>query len=1090
VGVACSKCQHANRDTARFCSKCGRPLPLRDAPQPGRIPHLRPGPPRLLIFALFVLSGATGLIYELVWTRELVFVFGGTTYAITTVLVAFMGGLGLGSYLAGRVSRRVAQPGRAYGLLEIAIGVYALCVPLLLHLAEPLYRVIYPLVSASPWPLNAARFLIGALVLLLPTTLMGATLPLLVRYLTLSGGPFGRWVAVLYGINTTGAVLGVVLCGFVLIPTLGLITTTRAAAATNVLIGLAAMLWLRRPQERASTGAVAPEKKAPDGARTAGASPASRTAGAPPARTAGASPASFSLDPLPAATRRAVLLVFAVSGFAAMVYQVCWSRALVMSIGSSTFSFTCILAAFIAGLSLGSYSIAPFVDRWRNSLLLIGMCELLIGVAAVAIMPIYGHLPRVVHGLVTAYGGGEYEKMIAWQFALIIAVTIVPTFLMGALFPLVTRSVVAGAEDEAAATGRAYGVNTLGTILGSFLAGFVLIRSDVLGVQHSILLASVLNGLAGALMIYLALPAASPALRLGPALAAVAPMLLIAGALSASDARAGPLKLAQDWFKWNPLTIGAGTFQGDDPDWKLRNFNVAYYGEGVDLTVTVGVGKEDPENLFLTVNAVDNASTGVEDMTTNLLLGHLPALLSQRNDNVCIIGLGCGVTLAAVARHPDVGRIDCVEISEEVIAGAELFAPFCYDVLATDGRVQMLRADGRNHLLLTDQKYDLIISEPSHPWMAGVANLFTREFFELCERRLAPDGRMCLWMHGYGLSRDNFRLILRTLGDVFGFVTMWELGPDDYMMIAGRAPFRVDVDRARARYETPAVREDLFRVSLGRFSQVLGRFLSSGDALLSWARDGDRGDTPPLHTDDNAWLEFTTPRQVYIDETYAIFAALNERRRSPFDELLTADAQNPAHGALVEEVGRVSKAWSMRSDASQARDRRPLAALERLLEAYDLDPGNLEIYKDAQELLAAALRQSALRESPTLRALAARFEAVPLPAGGVRRGQNTRQLVGQMAAYASTLAQRGHWKAAAYHLNQALELAPADPELLVKLVAALARAGQVDEAFARLRAAVLDGAFNPAELLEHRALRFLHKDPRFDEIRAPSASSP
>ncbi|MGB9626466.1 MAG: fused MFS/spermidine synthase, partial [Phycisphaerae bacterium] len=199
---------------------------------------------RIAVLALFFLSGCAGLIYEVVWTRELIFVFGGTTYAITTILVGFMSGLGLGSCVAGRLSGRLRRPGRVYGLLEIAVGAYALLVPTLLHVAEPAYRAMYPRLMEAPALLTAARFCIGFLVLLLPTTCMGATLPILVRHVTAGGDGFGRSVGLLYGINTLGATFGTMAAGFWLIPTFGLTHTTWAAAALNLAVGTAAIVLL------------------------------------------------------------------------------------------------------------------------------------------------------------------------------------------------------------------------------------------------------------------------------------------------------------------------------------------------------------------------------------------------------------------------------------------------------------------------------------------------------------------------------------------------------------------------------------------------------------------------------------------------------------------------------------------------------------------------------------------------------------------------------------------------------------------------------------------------------------------------------
>ncbi|MEW6251531.1 MAG: fused MFS/spermidine synthase, partial [Planctomycetota bacterium] len=621
--------------------------------------------PTVFVYVLFFVSGAAGLVYELVWVRELIFVFGGTTYAITTVLVAFMAGLGLGSYVGGRAARRIARPGRAYGVLEIGIGTYALLVPLLLRIAEPSYRALYPHLENAPWLLSLARFGLSAVVLLVPTTLMGATLPVLVRYVTVRGGALGRSIAHLYGLNTGGAVCGVLAAGFWLLPVFGLSNTTRLAALANGLIGLTALLLLRGAPIQPSTRSPAARAK-PAASHNPGRGPTRGRPGLGPARGSSTAvvakmrPAvSGAQMPLTPGIRGALMAGFGVSGFAAMVYQLTWTRALVMSVGSSTYAFTCILAAFILGLALGSLAVARWVDRWTRPVRVFAVLELAIGLIAVLIVPIHGRIPLVVRGLVTQHHA-DYATLLAWEFLLIIAVTFLPTFLMGAIFPVVTRALARSADDAAAVTGRAYAVNTVGTVLGSFLAGFVLIRSDVLGVQNSIILASALNGLVGA-----ALLAIQPRDAVVPSVASESsrttrgPLrrfaLPVAGllAIAASATLAG---------RWDPrlLTTAPYLNRGIGVDRQML-----YYAEGVDMTVAVDAPPGRPDTLTLTVNGKPDATTAPVDLVTQLLLGHVPALLHPAPRAGCVIGLGSGMTLSALARHAEFERLDCVEISAE-----------------------------------------------------------------------------------------------------------------------------------------------------------------------------------------------------------------------------------------------------------------------------------------------------------------------------------------------------------------------------------------------------------------------------------------
>jgi spermidine synthase len=957
----------------------------------------------VLLYFLFLFSGAAGLIYELVWVRELIFVFGGTTYAITTVLVAFMAGLGLGSFLAGRWCYRLHRPGRVYGALEIAIGLYALSVPLLLNVAEPMYRSLYPHLAGMPWLLNLVRFCVGGLVLVVPTTFMGATLPVLVRYLTLRGRALGRSVGHLYGINTFGAVLGTVSAGFWLIPTLGLTHSTWLAATINVLIGLTALGLLRHAVTPA------PLKKAPSKPRR---------------------PAEPTSPPLPVTQlqriRPAILAGFAVSGFAAMVYQITWTRALVMSVGSTTYSFTCILAAFILGLALGSLAIARWVDRWKNPARVFGVLEIIIGLVAVLIVPIHGQVPLIVQSLVSAHYY-DYLTLMSWQFALIIAVTFVPTFLMGAIFPLVTRALAVAGDEPGAATGRAYAVNTIGTITGSFLAGFALIRSDVLGVQNSIILASLLNGAVGLTLVVLAPPAAGRTL-LRRALVPTAALLLIPIVACA----------AGRWDR-NILTLAPFLNRGAEAPQR----EILHYAEGVDLTVVVEHPPGQPQALTITINGKPDASTNIVDVTTNLLLAHLPALLAPEARTACMVGLGSGLSLGALSRHSSFERIDCVEISSDVVEAAAHFASFNYKVLTDDPRVSLILADGRNHLLLTDRTYDLIITQPPNPWVSGVSNLFTREYFELGRRRLSDRGLMAAWLQGYKMSVADFQMVVRTLFEVFEHVSLWELGEDDFLMITSRQPQKIALDEFVRRLRVPTVRADLYRVGIRRPEQILGRYITSDEPLRAWVA------AAPVHTDDNALLEFSAPRHMYVG-TRQVAQALFGLQRPVLPDLLAA-SELPREETLDGQVTAVVESRRARIPADDLAARGDVAgALRLLLDVYVRGPDNAELYRFITESRRNVLAVPGLAARPEIAALLAQVERLPPPRGAPLTGATLAEIAASLRAVARYAAGRGQWSEAAEYLLEAKDL---DPDNLVgarDLAEALTQAGRNGEAAAVL----------------------------------------
>ncbi len=947
-----------------------------------------------LLLVLFFLSGATGLVYELIWTRELIFVFGGTTYAITTVLVAFMGGLGLGSYFAGRVAARMRQPGRVYGLLELVIGGYALLVPILLGLAEPLYRAIYPGLAEIPFVLTALRFVLCALGLLLPTFCMGATLPILIRYVSARGATVGYSVGLLYGINTLGAVFGVVATGFFLIPTIGLVATTWTAAAANLAVGILAIFVLRLEADLP----VRP----------------------PPADRTGAA------DLLSPELRRGVLLTFAISGFAAMVYQIMWTRALVMSIGSSTYSFTAILAAFILGLALGSLVLARRIDRLREPLAVLGWLQIAIAIAAVIVVPVLGYVPLLVAELVESLRG-QWGLLLATEFALVIALVFVPTFLIGGVFPLVTRLIAGHEGDASQAAGRAYLVNTAGTIVGSFLAGFILIRSQF-GLEGSVWLAAALNGVTGLWLLTQA-RALRPATLARPAVAAGALLLI-------------PV-LAFGFGTWDRALITSAPFLGRQTAAIERE--ILYYEDGADLTVCVQREAANPEFISMSVNGKTDASTTLADMPNMLMLGHLgPILSAAGGGDTCLIGLGGGLTLGALACHPGVTTIDCVEISEEVINGATWFEDYTGQALQ-DPRLEIHRADGRNHLLLTDRMYDVIISQPSNPWVAGVANLFTHEYFQLVRQRLKAGGVFVCWVQAYSTGLDEFRMIVRTLGESFGYLTVWDTAGGDYLFVCTAEPIQVDLGAVLRRLGAPRVRADLHRLGINHPGQFLGAFIASDQALRTWAADA------PLHTDDNARLEFSAPTRLFASESYEIAAALADRQHSPFDDLLASNPDAPAHRNVRDRVERAAAARRLRDQALAAeRSGDVLAQLKAYVDAYRTDPGNIGVSYNFHALLKRIQTDAPdLQHNPQARPYLEELNGyrgpmlAPLQGGTLPEIARFNTALGQQAAGLDL------WYMASEYFEAALALRDS-PELAQALAVSYSRSGRLDQAIALL----------------------------------------
>ncbi|MGD9498280.1 MAG: fused MFS/spermidine synthase, partial [Armatimonadota bacterium] len=704
---------------------------------------------------------------------------------------------------------------RLYALLEGAVGLFCLATPWLFELIESAYVALHPALQASPLLVRLARFGLSMLVLLPPTMLMGGTLPALTRALMRRLDDLGSHVATLYGTNTIGAMLGAVAGGFLLIPAVGMRQSIYLTAVLNLAIAL--VTWaLSVAWERAS-----------------------------PVREALAVQAQPLARPRPGYLW--LLVAYGCAGAASMVYEVGWTRVLSLSIGTSTYAFSLMLAAFLAGIGLGSITLArrgPVgVDRLRDPLMAFGLVEVGIALLATALTPALDRLPFTFLALYRAVGP-RFWLLQGGGLLVAFVVMLAPALLMGYAFPLVTRLATESLGVVGRRVGSVYAANTLGTVIGSFAAGFVLIPA--LGARWALAVGVGLNLLVGA-------GYAVSALRRAPRLAAL------------GLAAAGLTVVA--WLVlpgWNRSVLTAGVYVypyfylSGDPVQIMHEKEVLYYRDATTATVSVTrveLPGHDAPMISLQINGKTDASTG--DLSTQLVLAHLPGLLRPQARSALVVGLASGCTLGAVTLYPGLERIDCVEIEPAMVTASEHFRHINRDCLS-DPRVRLILEDARNALLVSDTTYDFITSEPSNPWISGVANLFTREYFELCRTHLSEDGLLCQWLPLYNLTPRDLASILGTFGDVFPECSLW-LFPTlttDAFLVGSRGPLHIDVVAAEqaARGE---VLTDLRLAGLGDLWGLLGGYLFGSDLIARLSEQATR------HTDDFPILEFTTPMALH-----------------------------------------------------------------------------------------------------------------------------------------------------------------------------------------------------------------------------------
>ena len=785
----------------------------------------------------FFLSGLGSLALEVVWTRQMRLVFGSTTLAASTILVAYMLGLGLGGLLGGRLSRRARTPAdgvRLYGWMEILIGVYALAVPAAFAWFPTLNRAW--LYTLGFWEAAFARFLIALAVLLVPTILMGATLPVLVAALTRRDPRVGRSTALLYGLNTLGAVAGVFVATFVLLGWLGLRGTSPFGAGLDALVGVVALLF------------VAPlvARRAP-GAEAADAGSATATVARP---EAAASPRTL-----------VVLLVsYGLVGFTALVYEVAWTRALATVLGSSIYAFAAMLGAFLTGIALGSLLIRRRVDALRQPLVALASGVVLLGLLALATTAVLPRLPDLLLRFLERYGL-DPGPIALLQIGLCMLVMLPPTLVLGALFPLLTRVVAERARDAGAAVGRVYFANTVGSASGAFCAGFLLL--PWLGLRGTLALAAAIN-FATASAVLLCVPSrrgASRALAAVPALGALV--------LLAFPPPLDPLALTRGVFIRPDAQLSFGvTYEQLDgvlPD------ELLFHEDGINTTVTV---ERRSGTVALKVNGKTDASTSL-DMSTQVLLGQLPLLFGGPAKSVLVIGFASGVTVGSVARHAEVERIDAVEIEPGIVEASHFFDEVNGRPLE-DPRVRVVLDDGRTYLSGTHEKYDVVISEPSNPWLSGVSNLFTREFFAAARGALAPGGRLLQWIHLYAMEPSAFRSILAALRSEFRYVHAFAYarGHADLLLLASDEPLARD-DLPRWERLAPAVRDDLRRIGVFGTADLWSLLALGPDDVDALAQRA-----PVVNSDDNLFIELGAPWMLYEETVDANWQDFPEPGRS------------------------------------------------------------------------------------------------------------------------------------------------------------------------------------------------------------------
>ncbi len=837
-----------------------------------------------LLPILFFASGASSLVFQTIFTRLLTYTFGNTAYATSTVLAAFLGGLALGAFIFGRWVDRRPPSLWVYGVLELLVAVFCFFIPQFFNILTQAYVALHHRFELSPAALVAARFGLASVVILIPTVLMGGTLPAMARFVSAARPEnYESEVSRLYGWNTLGAAVGTITSTYLLMPSWGVRGALSVACGTNLCIFVAVAAVSR-------SGRVAPtplEKlslAAGDGGPTR-----------------------------PRFLAVALILGAFITGAVALAYEVLWTHVLAFLIGNTVYAFGVMLFTFLCGLGIGAQIVARWLRNpawWPRGL---AASQLLLAIAVFATLPLWDRVPEVFAlGLLRAfeldilavaplllaraifvatkiYRRPRGEKFPAlrgaelvfeavflgllmaadtaplWKydatyflsaeflrFICAFYLMILPAILLGLTFPLLLNLASRGAARAGSSVGGIYAANTLGAIAGSVLMGFVILPEwgSLTGLRASATV-NLLLGLAFAL----ALIPLRRSLRALLAMVTVTLAVLFWLGPSAWDAR----------------RISRGSYVYFNEGWTIDR--LLYAAEDVHGGLTTVIETRGAR-VMLSNGKFQGNNTG--EVGAQIRMALVPILFTRGFERALVIGLGTGHTLRTVSKFP-FQRLDAVELAPHIVEAARLhFAEINGLVFDRDARVRLSIADGRNFLLLSRDRYDLITIEISSIWIGGAADLYNKEFYELCRARLADRGILQQWVQIHHMRTEDFLVILNTAAQVFPDVAFFQ-GPEQGVLIASNSPLELDAARMNSFDALPEIREELEAINVPSAMSLVGELMLHGDSMRRALAELPRRTGRPADfasTDLRPYLEYQTPRGNVLPQS-TVFENLN-----------------------------------------------------------------------------------------------------------------------------------------------------------------------------------------------------------------------
>jgi predicted membrane-bound spermidine synthase len=813
-----------------------------------------------LLFSLFVISGFAGLIYESIWSHYLKLFLGHAAYSQALVLSIFMGGMALGAWLSGKLLFKKLNLLHAYALVELLIGVMGLFFhDFFQWVMDSSFNLVIPLL-AEPWLVQIYKWSLGSLLILPQSVLLGATFPLMTNgLLRMRPDLPGRSISLLYFANSIGAAIGVLASGFYLIARVGMPGTIMTAGIINILIALAVYVIAKGQVTIVTDNRPEPVKSIP----------------------------------------RLVLWASFFTGAASFIYELVWIRMLSMVLGASTHSFELMLSAFITGLAFGGLWIRNRIDRLGNPVQFVGFVQILKCLAALATLILYDHTFDLMGFLIRALNVNEDSYLLFNLGSHFIALTVMlpATFLAGMTLPLFTLILLKNNYGEQSIS-HIYVSNMLGAISGILFVIFI--GMPVLGLKGAMLAGNSIDILLG----FVLLLCAGASYRRRAAMVFSSCVFLLIAFLSGLD----PKRMSSSVFRHGKTTQPEGA-------------EVIFHEDGKTSTVTIIKFQNGVKTLF--TNGKPDASIDMEiqeglgespaDEITQVLLAAIPLAIHPEARKVANIGMGSGMTSHTVLGWPGVRQLDTIEIEAEMVSGARYFLPRVERAF-TDPRSTIHIEDAKTFFSLSREKYDLIISEPSNPWVSGVSSLYTREFYEQVRKSLNPGGYLVQWLHLYEINSLLVFSVLKAVSEHFGDFHIYATNDFDVVIVARTEG---PVERTKnVIFEEGGMKEELSRLGINSLQDFEARYLANRwllEPLYSSRNIPPNSNYFPL-------LDLYAPKSRFMRESVTLLADLkrspvpiikyllqntgfNETNVSRFREYNYTNLANRARGILQQVMG-------------------------------------------------------------------------------------------------------------------------------------------------------------------------------------------